>query len=247
MFDYMIGTGLLRLIFGSAFHTPSFQRRLGLVCWLLIALAIAGVGFFRGRAVEADLAGLATDGATAQGVITDKKDEFYRNKMIYGLFVEYTAADQTGHRKRFEVEQKAYDAKSIGGAIPIHYIRSRPDTFYIVGDEPLPADAALMHYFLIGGLAATAVAFAMLVMMWGGGEDAREIPTPPPSQPPGRRDTAPPTRTLGPDGRPSSAGADDPTDPGTPKTKRATQPEKKKDRSRHGSGPSIVATSRDRF
>lgn len=197
MFDYLVGTALLRALFGPDFHTETFQRRLGLICFVLLALLVTGVGWFRSHWLAADLSALAADGATAEGAIVDKKDGWNRNSYYYDFVIEYTAPDQTRHHKTISTDATEYNAKRIGSPMEVHYVRSKPDTFYLVGQEPKEAEITLMRYFLYGGLASLAVTSAALVMMWsgGGGGDRGRRPNLPAAPPP--RPAA-----LGPDGRP---------------------------------------------
>jgi hypothetical protein len=128
MFDYLVGAALLRALFGPDFHTETLQRRLGLVCFVLLSLLAAGLDWFRGHALQAELADLAADGAVATGAIVDKQDGWSRNAAYYDFVVEYTAPDQSRHRKTIATDQSEYDAMRIGGPVDVRFVRSKPDT-----------------------------------------------------------------------------------------------------------------------
>jgi hypothetical protein len=183
MFNFLIGMGILKAIFGESVNTEVFQRRLGLICFVIISLVIAGTGYFRSHWLADEIAELNADGATGFGKIVDKTSVFRNNNLNYDFVIEYVDPDLTRHRKGQSTYKSEYESKPIGSSVPILYIKSKPDTFYMVGHEPKSAEISLMRYFLYGGLGCLGVTLTLLATMWGGGGPSRasKPPTSPPS------------------------------------------------------------------
>jgi hypothetical protein len=178
MFDYLLGTALLRAIFGSGCDGGLLQKRLGLICFVLLSLLAAGMGYFRSHWLEVQFAELAAEGVTTQGRIVDKVDGWNRNSAYYDFVVEYSTPDQARHRKTISTDATEYNSAHVGSPVTVRYVRSRPDTFYMVGREPKQAELNIMRYFFYGGFASFVVSLVALAMMWSGRKsDAPVLPS----------------------------------------------------------------------
>jgi len=188
MFDYLLGTALLRAVFGPGCSTELFQKRLGLICFLLLSLLATGMGYFRSHWLEVQFAELAAEGVTTQGSVVSKVDGWNRNSAYYDFVVEYSTPDQARHRKTISTDAAEYNSTRVGSSVAVRYVRSKPDTFYMVGREPTQAEFKVMRYFLYGGLASFALSLAALAMMWSGRNGDEQAPGHIPTRP-----IAPPT------------------------------------------------------
>jgi hypothetical protein len=144
------------------------------------------MGYFRSHWLEVQFAELAADGVTTQGRIVDKVDGWNRNSAYYDFVVEYATPDQTRHRKTISTDAAEYNSTRVGNSVAIRYVRSKPDTFYMVGREPTQAELKIMRYFLYGGLAGLALSLVALAMMWSGRNSDDRAPEHTPTQPSSR-------------------------------------------------------------
>jgi hypothetical protein len=178
MFDYLLGNALLRKLFGAAYDTAAFRRRMGLVCFVLLSLMATAAGYFIGNRVRGEIVQLAAEGVTAQGRIVDKADGWNRNSAYYEFVVEYTSPDLARHRATISTDPTEYNSKRVGNAVSVRYLRSKPDRFYMVGREPQEAEVNVLRYFFYGGLASLAVSLLSLVIFWSGGNAGDTTPVP---------------------------------------------------------------------
>ena len=108
--------------------------------------------------------------------------------------------DNARHRRDLSTEKMQWEATKIGGYVPIVYIRSDPNTFYLVGQEPTDAKLSFMRAMFRVGLVCLALTLGLLVWQWprskddGGAPASRVAPTPMPP--------APISRPLGREGPP---------------------------------------------
>ena len=98
MFDYMIGMGLLKAVFGDKVNTQSFQKCLGLISFVLIALFMTVMGFYRSHDTEARLARLAAEAMVGRAVVIDKNETWRNNNTYYDLTLEHVTSDNVRHR-----------------------------------------------------------------------------------------------------------------------------------------------------
>jgi hypothetical protein len=178
-----LGTALLRAVFGPGCDTGLLQKRLGLICFVILSLLATGMGYFRSHWLEVQFADLAAEGVTTQGRVVDKVDGWNRNSAYYDFVVEYSTPDQARHRKTISTDATEYNSTRIGSSVAVRYVRSKPDTFYMVGREPTQAEFKIMRYFFYGGLASLALSLAALAMMWSGRNGDDEAPGPAPARP----------------------------------------------------------------
>jgi len=188
MFNFVIGMGLMRALFGDKFDTPTFQKCFGTICFVLIALFITGAGYYRSHVLEGQLARLATEAVRGRAVVLDKRETFRSNTTHYEIVVEHVTSDGTHHRSDPDVEKAVFENARIGGSVPIVYLQSQPDTFFLVGQEPTEAGLSFMRGVFRVGLGCLALTLGLLVWQWprhkgNGSPTSRVAPTPTPISP----------------------------------------------------------------
>jgi hypothetical protein len=177
VFDYLVGNALLRSCFGPVYDTDAFRTRLGQFALVLLSLIAMGAGYFIGNRVKDDIGKLATEGVIAQGTIVDKTFGWNRNNAEYNFRVEFATPDGVRHSKSLMIDPTEYNSKGIGSPISVRYVRSKPDTFYLVGREPQGAEVIALNYLFYGGVAGLAMSF-LIFAIWGGGKVDGEMPAP---------------------------------------------------------------------
>jgi hypothetical protein len=176
MFDYLIGTALMRAIFGAKFDKPTFQKCLGLISFVLIALFITGAGLYQSRTLERQLARLATEAVRGRAMVLDKHETWRSNNTHYDVVVEHVTADGVRHRADPDVAQAVFEKAKIGGSIPIVYLQSEPDTFFLAGEEPTDAKLSFMRWVFRIGLGCLALSVALLLWQWPRSNDGNRGP-----------------------------------------------------------------------
>jgi len=185
----MIGTALLRLFFGEKVTKESFQKCVGLISFVLIALFATGAGLYQSRLLEGQLARLATESVRGRAVVIDKRETWRSNNTHYEIVVEHVTSDGVHHRADPDVTQPIFEKARIGGSVPIVYLQSQPDTFFLIGQEPTEGGLSLMRWVFRIGLGFLALTLGLLVWQWprnkddGGAPASRTAPTPMPMTP----------------------------------------------------------------
>jgi hypothetical protein len=177
MFDYLIGTALMRAVFGGNFDKPTFQKCMGLISFVLIALFITGAGFYQSRVLERQLARLATEAVRGQAVVIDKQQTWRSNNMHYELVLEHVTSEGAHHRSDPDVTQTIFEKAKVGSLLPILYIQSDPNTFFLVGQEPTEAGLSFMRLVFRIGLGCLALTLGLLVWQWPRNRDGGGAPT----------------------------------------------------------------------
>jgi hypothetical protein len=74
------------------------------------------------------------------------------NTQFYDLEASFTTADGSKHKQSFRIPPAIYNRYSLGGSVPVTYVKSKPWLFYIPGAEPDEGSIATLrtmgHWFL---------------------------------------------------------------------------------------------------
>ena len=157
-------------------HKLSARGQVGLVlCTMLFfSIAITIAGYMATGQTREKIADFAADGATANGTITDKYIHVVKGTWVYWLDVSFKMKDGRTHRGSEEVVDTIYDRFKVGQRVPVTYVRSKPEWFYVPGDAPTARDVATAQgMFQYGLIVSLLLLIAVMVFaLWGRGEAA---------------------------------------------------------------------------
>jgi hypothetical protein len=150
---------------------------------LLFSIIFTFVGFLAADEIRQKMTAFASDGVTVTGTITDKRIVRTTRSGIWVHWVDLTFKTEDGSTRNqsAQVANTIYDAYRVGGPVRVTYVRSKPDWFYVPGEEPTERDAGIMagmHKY--GAIAALLSAVGLVVLFFKsrGGTPAGGLPPP---------------------------------------------------------------------
>lgn len=153
----------------------------------MLSLLLVGGTYMAQRQERQRLADFASDSAAGTGIITRKFTEVMNgNTLFYDLEASFTATDGSTHKQSFRVPPAIYGRYSLGGSVPVTYVKSKPYLFYVPGAEPDDSNSQAlrtMHNWFFGasillGVGSLAgLGLALMARRSGGGGDLPPRPT----------------------------------------------------------------------
>jgi hypothetical protein len=141
------------------------QIALSLSVLLLLSVGVTIAGYMAGMQDREKIAGFASDTATATGIITKK----YINSVgpgrvwVYWLDLTFETQDGVSRPSSINVANSVYDRYPVGAHVPVTYVKSKPEYFYIPGTEPTQRDVGMSDGMFKYGAVASAVFLAGLI------------------------------------------------------------------------------------
>jgi len=168
------------------------QALLVLACALIFSIAIAAAGYLGAGQTRDKIAAFAADGAVADGVVTGKRvDMVMASKAsVYWLQVAFKTDQGADRLDSLVVANSIYDRYAVHDPVPVSYVRSRPDWFYVPGAEPTTRDAGICDGMFKYGAVAGVASLLGLVDLFSAGRGG--------GAPKGRPATAPSARAASP-------------------------------------------------
>lgn len=144
---------------------------LSVLLLLLVGLTIGG--YMAGGQERDKIAGFASDAATTTAVITKKYTHTVGpgRVSVYWLDLSFTTLDGVSHASSINVPDSIHDHYHVGNPVPVTYVKSRPEYFYIPGTEPTQRDVgisdAMFKYGAIASVACLAGLIGLLFLVRG--------------------------------------------------------------------------------
>src|SRR5262249_5767383 len=168
------------------------QIGLTLAAVLLFSIILSAVGFVAADETRRKLTAFATDSAVVIGTVTGKHVDSVRatkgGTWVYWLDVTFDTQDGSTRSYSTQVPNSIYDQYWVGRAVRVTYVKSKPEWFYVPGDEPSDRNIRMMAGMSrYGGIAAVISALGLVGLLFasrGGGTPTR--PSPSPAVPTGR-------------------------------------------------------------
>jgi len=141
------------------------QIVLSLAVLLLLSVGLTIAGYMAGAQDREKIAGFASDAATATGIVTKK----YIHSVgpgrvwVYWLDLSFVTQDGASHASSINVANSIHDRYEVGSRVPITYVKSKPEYFYIPGTEPTQRDVGIADGMYKYGAIASAVFLAGLI------------------------------------------------------------------------------------
>jgi uncharacterized protein DUF3592 len=141
------------------------QIGLSLSVLLLLSVGLTIAGYMAGAQDREKIAGFAADAATATGTVTKK----YIHSVgpgrvwVYWLDLSFVTQDGVSHASSINVANAIHDRYDVGSRVPVTYVKSRPEYFYIPGTEPTRRDLGIADGMFKYGAIASAVFVAGLI------------------------------------------------------------------------------------
>jgi len=126
---------------------------------LLLSVGLTIAGYMAGAQERDKIAGFASDAATATGTVTKK----YIHSVgpgrvwVYWLDLSYVTLDGVSRASSINVANSIYDRYAVGSQVPVTYVKSKPEYFYVPGAEPTQRDVGISDAMFKYGSVASAV------------------------------------------------------------------------------------------
>src|SRR5262249_27998344 len=130
---------------------------------LSVGLTIAG--YMAGAQNREKIAGFASDAATAMGTIT----KTYIHSVgpgrdwVYWLDLSFETQEGVSHASSINLANNIYERYDVGSRVPVTYVKSKPEYFYIPGAEPTQRDVGIADGMYKYGAIASAVFLVGLI------------------------------------------------------------------------------------
>jgi hypothetical protein len=153
----------------ASFPSPA-AKILILASLLALALFAAVFGYTSAQATRQKIAAFAADSAVATGVVTNWEISNVARSPEYWLNVTFHAQDGTARKVSANVQKPLFDSLKIGSSVPVTYVRSRPEWFYVADEVPTDRQAVALDWlFRLGALASVLSALGLFVRLFTGG------------------------------------------------------------------------------
>src|SRR5262249_11431931 len=175
---------------GLQFQTKLSPLESVVVCLaaaFVFSLVMVGAGYMAQQQERERLADFASDSVAGTGIITRKFTErMNATPLYYDLEASFIAADGSKHRQSFRIPPVIYNRYSLGGSVPVTYVKSKPYLFYIPGAEPNEGNLEIMRAMVNWSLGASillrigfllSLCLALMPRKSAGGGDAAPQPT----------------------------------------------------------------------
>jgi len=130
----------------------SFKQRL-YYALLMFLMCIAPLTLFLliwSLDTRAKVSAFASEGTVAQGVVLDKAWSYKASTARHNVQVRFVDGDGIERTSWTETHPLVYDRLSVRGPVRVTYLRSKPQTFYLLDDAPTSARATGFVYGAIG-------------------------------------------------------------------------------------------------
>jgi hypothetical protein len=161
--------------------TGQIALTLAIVLFLSIAFTLAG--FMASRQERDKIAAFASDGAVATGTITAKRIHIVPVSKVSVCWLDLTFKSDDGATRNgsMVVANSIYDRYAVGSAVPVTYVKSRPEWFYVPGEAPTERSVGIsVAMFKYGGIMSLLCVVGLLVLLFrhlGGGTPTGQSPT----------------------------------------------------------------------
>src|SRR5262249_51417127 len=135
----------------------SFNKRL-YYALLMFLMCVAPMTFFLliwSLDTRAKVSAFASEGTVAQGVVLDKAWSYKASTTSHHVQVRFVDVDGIERTSWTQPHPLIYDRLSVRGPVKVTYLRSKPQTFYLLDDAPTPGRAT---GFVYGAIACGLIA-----------------------------------------------------------------------------------------
>src|SRR5262249_32757894 len=143
----------------------SFKKRLyyALLMFLMCTAAMTLFLLIWSLDTRAKVSAFASEGTVAQGVVLDKNWSYKASTASHNVQVRFVDVDGTERTSWTQTHPLVYERLSVRGPVKVTYLRSKPQTFYLLDDGPTSARATGFVYGAIGcGLITVILSFFLL-------------------------------------------------------------------------------------
>jgi hypothetical protein len=145
----------------------SFNKRLHYVLILLLVCSAALTFFLLIFSLDtrAKVSPFAKEGMVTQGVVLDKARSYKAGTTYHHVQVRFVDVDGVERTTWTQTHSLVYDRLSVRGPVRVTYLRSKPQTFYLLDDAPTLERATGFVYGAIGcGLIAVILSVIVLLL-----------------------------------------------------------------------------------
>jgi hypothetical protein len=153
------------------------QVGLALATLLLFSAIATIVGYLAQTEVRQKIAAFASEPVEVSGTVTNKRIDIVRPSnggiWVYWLQLEFKTEDGSTLNQSIQVTDTVFNQYQVGGQVPVTYVKSKPEWFFVPGEQPTERSARIMSAMQNYGFAAAILSAAGLIIFFfvtrGGG------------------------------------------------------------------------------
>src|SRR5215510_15834210 len=130
----------------------SFKQRLYYAALMFLMCTAASTFFLLIWSLDtrAKVSAFAREGTVAQGVVLDKLWSYKTSTASYNVQVRFVDLDGIERTSWTQTHPLVFERLSVRGPVRVTYLRSKPQTFYLLDDAPTSGRATGFVYGAIG-------------------------------------------------------------------------------------------------
>ena len=153
----------------ASFPSPA-AKILILASVLVLSLFAAVFGYTSAETTRQKIAAFSADPGFATGIVTNWEITNVARSPEYWLDVTFHAQDGTARNVSANVQKSLFDSVRIGSSVPVTYVRSRPEWFYVADELPTDRQAVGLDWlFRLATVASVLSAIGLFVKLFAGG------------------------------------------------------------------------------
>ena len=151
---------------------PSPATKILILASLLALSLFATIfGFTSGETTRKKIVAFASDSAVTTGIVTNWQITNVSRSPEYWLDVSFKTPDGATHNVSADVGEFLFQRHDrIGDTVPVTYVRSRPEWFYVADEIPGEKQAVALDWlFRAGAVASVLSAIGLVAKLFGNG------------------------------------------------------------------------------
>jgi hypothetical protein len=146
----------------ASFPSPAMKIVI-LASVLVLSLVATFFGYTKAEETRQKIAAFAADSTDTTGIVTNWEITNVSRSPEYWLDVTFHAQDGTTRNVSANVQEGLFHHARIGSSVPVTYVRSRPEWFYLADEVPTDRQAVALDWlFRLGAGASVLTAIGLL-------------------------------------------------------------------------------------
>jgi hypothetical protein len=153
----------------TAFDFSPAAKTLILASVFVLSVVATVFGYTSAGTTRQKIAAFASDSAATTGIVTNWQITNVARSPEYWLDVNFKTRDGSTHQVSERVQKPVFDSYNIGSSVPVTYVRSRPEWFYVADEVPTDRQATALDWlFRVGAVASVLSGLGLFVRFFNG-------------------------------------------------------------------------------